>query len=95
MGGSEYSSLHILLRGNIIAGGTQTVEAPKQQTTRTSCPRCTDTILPTILLPFSAITLGNLLGKVEMPLSSMLKILFGGNLCFSKTARKLPKKLFT
>jgi hypothetical protein len=95
MGASEYNSLHILLRGNIIAGGTQTPEALKQQTTVTSCPRSVDTILPTILLPSSAITLGNLLGTVEMPLSLILKILFGGKLCFSKTARKFSQNLFT
>jgi hypothetical protein len=93
MGASEYNSLHILLRGNIIAEGTQTPETLKQQTTVTSCPRSADTILPTILLSFSAITLGNLLGRVEMPLSSMLKILFGGKLYFSKTVRKLKKSL--
>jgi hypothetical protein len=91
VGASEYNSLHILLRGNITAGGTQTPEPLKQQTTETGFPRSADTILPTILLPFSAVTLGNLMGTVEMPLSSRLKILFGGKLCFSKTARKLSK----
>ena len=99
-GASEHSSW-LILRGNIVTGGTYMSEAQKQHTTVTSCPRSADTILATILslslsyFPLPAVTLGNLLGEVLMPLSSMLKILFGGKLCFSNTARKLSKNLVT
>jgi hypothetical protein len=55
--------------------------ALQQCTTVTSCSRSADTLLPSSLFPFPAVTLSNLQGEMVMPLSSTLKILFLGEIC--------------
>jgi len=53
----------------------------QQCTTVTSCSRSADTVLPSSLSPFSAVTFSNLLGEMVKPLSSTSKILFLGGIC--------------
>jgi hypothetical protein len=55
--------------------------ALRQYTTVISCSWSADTVLPSTLFPFLAVTLIIFLGELVMPLSSTLKILFLGWIC--------------
>lgn len=64
----------IFLRGNKKKGGTELPLAPTVRAIVTMVPRSAASTFPTRRKPFKAITLPILLGTVEKPVSSMLKM---------------------
>ena len=63
--------------------------------TETSCPRSAETNPPTCRLPVLAKTFEGLPCTVVMPVSSQLKIRYGGNLYLPITASNSSKNLLT
>ena len=87
-GGAPLSMwLRKFTRGNMSKGGILLPTALIAPTNVTSCPLSPDVIWPTCFSPFEAMTFGGLCTVIS-PVSSMLYILFDGNLYRSMTVSR-------